>query len=224
MLGYLVRKWREARGSVPGRTPDRSEQPLRSELYSADQMEQHGEILAESHKDTRARGDDRLLPRLAENELVMMQACKLSTQAVEAERRITPAGEWLLDNFYLIEEQIRTVRAPSAQTATAGNCRDWRAAPRPASARLRYRAAKRSPTATAASMRTASIRFVAAYQRVTTLTLGELWAIPIMLRLALIENLRRVAVAHRGRLVRSQPGRVAGRTHDRRLRERTPRT
>jgi len=34
--------------------------------------------------------------------------------------------------------------------------------------------------------------FVAAYQTVTLLTLGELWAIPIMLRLALIENLRRV--------------------------------
>jgi hypothetical protein len=43
-------------------------------------------------------------------------------------------------------------------------------------------------------------RFVAAYQSVTTLKLGELWAIPIMLRLALIENLRRVAAgtaAHR---------------------------
>jgi len=34
--------------------------------------------------------------------------------------------------------------------------------------------------------------FVAAYQAVTVLKLGELWAIPIMLRLALIENLRRV--------------------------------
>ena len=37
-------------------------------------------------------------------------------------------------------------------------------------------------------------RFVAAYQSVTPLRLGELWAIPIMLRLALIENLRRMAV------------------------------
>src|SRR3546814_13961282 len=36
-------------------------------------------------------------------------------------------------------------------------------------------------------------RFIAAYQSVTPLTLGELWAIPIMLRLALIENLRRVS-------------------------------
>src|SRR6202008_1545632 len=36
--------------------------------------------------------------------------------------------------------------------------------------------------------------FVAAYQSIEPLTLGELWAIPIMLRLALIENLRRVGV------------------------------
>ncbi|WP_041272988.1 hypothetical protein [Desulforapulum autotrophicum] len=37
------------------------------------------------------------------------------------------------------------------------------------------------------------IGFVAAYQRVTFLKLGELGAIPIMLRIALIENLRRIA-------------------------------
>src|SRR5439155_10540321 len=34
--------------------------------------------------------------------------------------------------------------------------------------------------------------FVAAYQTVSPLKLGELWAIPIMLRLGLIENLQRV--------------------------------
>ena len=32
------------------------------------------------------------------------------TEAVAANRQITPAGEWLLDNFYLIEEQIRTAK------------------------------------------------------------------------------------------------------------------
>src|SRR5205814_3063670 len=37
--------------------------------------------------------------------------------------------------------------------------------------------------------------FVAAYQEVQPLRLGELWAVPIMLRLALLENLRRVVAA-----------------------------
>ena len=38
-------------------------------------------------------------------------------------------------------------------------------------------------------------RYTTAYQSIAHLTLGELWSIPIMLRLALIENLRRVAVS-----------------------------
>ena len=86
------------------------EPPLRSELFSADQMEQHGKALAASHKLAARRARDQLLARLAENEGVLIEACNLLTAAVKANRRITPAGEWLLDNFYLIEEQIRTAR------------------------------------------------------------------------------------------------------------------
>jgi hypothetical protein len=48
--------------------------------------------------------------RLAENEDVLIGSCNLLTEAVKAKRRIAPAGEWLLDNFYLIEEQIRTAK------------------------------------------------------------------------------------------------------------------
>src|SRR3990172_5590364 len=44
------------------------------------------------------------------NGKVLMGACNLLTAGVRANRRIVPAGEWLLDNFYLIEEQIRTAR------------------------------------------------------------------------------------------------------------------
>ena len=86
------------------------EPPLRSELFSSDQMDQHGKTLAGSHKLSLVRAPDRLLTRLAENENVLIGACKLLTAAVTANQRITPAGEWLLDNFYLIEEQIRTAK------------------------------------------------------------------------------------------------------------------
>jgi hypothetical protein len=55
-------------------------------------------------------GDDRLLPRLAENETILVETFTLITAALEMNRRIAPAGEWLLDNFYLIEEQVRTAR------------------------------------------------------------------------------------------------------------------
>jgi len=73
-------------------------------------MEQHGKILAASHKLSPGHAPDQLLTRLSENEDVMISARNLLTQAIKTDRRITPAGEWLLDNFYLIEEQIRTAR------------------------------------------------------------------------------------------------------------------
>jgi len=84
--------------------------PLRAELLSADQMKQHGRTLATAHELAQRWAPDRLLARLAENEKVLIDACKLLTEALAADRRIVPAGEWLLDNFYLIEEQIRTAR------------------------------------------------------------------------------------------------------------------
>jgi hypothetical protein len=84
------------------------EPPLRSELFSADQMEQHGKNLAGSHTlGSRQVVDQRLLTRLAENEIVLLEVHDLVTDAVKANRQIPPAGEWLLDNFYLIEEHIR---------------------------------------------------------------------------------------------------------------------
>jgi cyclic beta-1,2-glucan synthetase len=84
--------------------------PLRSELFSKDQMEQHGKTLAASHKLSPGHAPDQLLSRLSENEGVLISARALLANAVKTDRRITPAGEWLLDNFYLIEEQIRTAR------------------------------------------------------------------------------------------------------------------
>jgi hypothetical protein len=50
MFENLMRMWIAGRASSAWHLPDRSEQPLRSELYSADQMEHHGEKLAESHR------------------------------------------------------------------------------------------------------------------------------------------------------------------------------
>ena len=90
--------------------PFNDEPPLRAELFSADQMEQHGVRLASTHRLTPGRVPDHLLARLGANEGVLIETCDRLTTAVAANHRITPAGEWLLDNFYLVEEQIRTAR------------------------------------------------------------------------------------------------------------------
>ena len=175
------------------------EPPLRSELFSADQMEQHGKILAGQHQLSPRQAPDQLLSRLAENEDVLVGVRDLLAEAVKANRRITPAGEWLLDNFYLIEEQIRTAK----RHLPRGYSREL--------PRILNGSTAGLPRVYAIALETIShgdgrvdpgslSSFVAAYQTITGLTLGELWAIPIMLRLALIENLRRAATriaAHR---------------------------
>jgi cellobiose phosphorylase len=168
------------------------EQPLRSELFSADQMQLHGRDLAGSHALSPGRAaDHQLLTRLAENEAVLLEVRTMLAEAIKVNRRITPAGEWLLDNFYLIEEQIRTAR----RHLPKGYSREL--------PRLKYGPSSGLPRVYDIAQETISHgdgrvdpenlgSFVASYQAVSTLKLGELWAIPIMLRLALIENLRRV--------------------------------
>ncbi len=84
--------------------------PLRSELFSVSQLERHAEALAGWHQIDQGAGSDRLLVRLADNERVLLDAYQVVTDAVGVNRPVSPAGEWLLDNFYLIEEQIRTAR------------------------------------------------------------------------------------------------------------------
>ena len=112
---------------------------------------------------------------------------------------IAPAGEWLLDNFYLIEEQIRTAK----RHLPKGYSRELPCLLNGPSAGLPrvYDIALEIISHGDGRVDPENLSsFVAAYQSVTTLKLGELWAIPIMVRLALIENLRRVAAriaAHR---------------------------
>ena len=180
------------------------EPPLRSELFSSDQMKRHGRVLAESHNLRPGCPSNRLLTRLAENETVLIEAHKLLTEAVKADRRIVPAGEWLLDNFYLIEEQIRMAQRhlpkrysrelPHLLNGPSGGI------PRVYDIALEI-VSHGDGCADAESLS----NFVEAYQTVTDLKLGELWSIPIMLRLALIENLRRiVARIARGRMDRNR--------------------
>ncbi len=190
--GLLSHVWASLRGNDLTQKYACFEPPLRAELFSADQMEQHGKTLAGSHTLSPGHAPDRLLKRLAENEGLLIGVQSLLTEAVEANRRVTPAGEWLLDNFYLIEEQIRTARRhlPKGYSRELPRLMTGPSAALPrvydiALEMISHGDGRVDPEILS--------RFVAAYQTVTSLKLGELWAIPIMLRLALIENLRRVA-------------------------------
>jgi len=189
-LSSLWKKWIDRKTRPRTRA---SEPPLRDELFSVEQLRQHAIALAGQHQIDPRHGPNRLLLRLADNEQLLVQAYDLVAGAEAGGRRIGPAGEWLLDNFYLIEQQIRLTRLHLPRTYS-------RELPR-----LLNGAAAGFPRVYDIALELIAhvdgrvdaehvSHFVTAYQSVTPLTLGELWAIPIMLRLGLIENLRRVSV------------------------------
>ena len=147
-------------------------------------------MLAAQHRIITGRGSNRLLARLDQNEQIL-RTFNRGTLKVGEIRSVTPAAEWLLDNFYLIEEQIQTARRHLPRSYSrelprlAGG--DSAGLPRV------YDIVLELITHVDAQVDAEPLReFVAAYQTVSPLNLGELWAVPIMLRLALIENLRRV--------------------------------
>ena len=167
------------------------EQPLRGELLSIDLLKQSARNLAQNRRVENGSGPNLLLPRLASNEKILRDYNE-HTLEIEKNRRITPAAEWLLDNFHLIEEQIRTAqrhlpRGFNRQLPQLHNG-PWKNFPRV------YEIALAIVSHTDGRVDASHLTsFVAGYQEIVPLKLGELWAIPIMLRLALIENLRRVA-------------------------------
>ena len=184
----LIRQWRKRHF---GPHPNGHRAPLRAELFSTDQMEQHGKALARIHTLSHTAPSNRLLQQLDENEQLLMVSYDLLTAAVTARSRIAPAGEWLLDNFYLIEEQIRAARLhlPKGYSRELPRLARGPSSGLPRVYDLALEAISHGDGRVDAE---ALLKFVAAYQSVSPLTLGELWAIPIMLRLALIENLCRV--------------------------------
>jgi len=189
-LSLRWRAWRDAQALLRVRA---GEPPLRAELFNREQLRRHAIALAGRHELAPESGPNRLLLRLTDNEQALNEAYDLVVRAQGEGRRIAPAGEWLLDNFYLVEQQIRLTRLHLPQTysrelprlltgATAGFPRVYDIA-----LELISHVDGRIDAENVS-------HFVAAYQSVTPLTLGELWAVPIMLRLGLIENLRRVSV------------------------------
>lgn len=181
--------------NVWGSSPERlaageGEAPLRAELFGVAQLARHAAAVAAEHRVGTGRHSERLLDRLDANEK-NLRAFNRSTLAVNPGRRITPAAEWLLDNFYLIEEQIHMARRhlPRGYSRELPRLVAGRSAGLPRVYDLMLELISHVDAQIDAEPLAA---FIAAYQRSCSLKLGELWAIPIMLRLGLIENLQRV--------------------------------
>jgi cyclic beta-1,2-glucan synthetase len=192
-------------GQARPRSPWDDEAPIRAELFSVERLEEHALSLAAAQTVTpgETRGAS-LAKRLADNETMLVIAYRDIARAVDAGEAITPVAEWLIDNFHVVEKQIREIRAdlPTGY---------YRQLPKLAAGPF-TRYPRVFGVAWAFVAHTDSLfdpevlrRYLRAYQAVQPLTIGELWAVAITLRVVLVENLRRIAK----RVVDSRGGRSA---------------
>ncbi|MEO5648724.1 MAG: glucoamylase family protein [Ginsengibacter sp.] len=177
-------------GNSLRKSPDA--EPFRSELYNSNQMELHAGVVARSHKMLKTKPVEKLLRRLDNNAKTLLEVRNLLVDSIRSGKTITPAAEWLLDNFYLIEEQIVIARRhlPKRYSRGLPYLANGNSAGMPRVYDIVLEIISHSDGRV--DNKTLS-GFIAAYQTEKVLTLGELWAIPIMLKLAVIENLRRVS-------------------------------
>jgi len=178
------------------------QRPIRGELFGATRLAEHAEALARRHVvaptprpgwiKRRERGP--LLSRLDATERALTLARDALANASSAGAEVSPAGAWLLDNFFVVLEQVPEIRAtlPASyyqelpKLVDAGSLTGY---PRI------YDIVIELIAHTDGRLDESSIALmIGAYQRVTPLTLGELWAIPAMLRLGYLENIRRMSL------------------------------
>lgn len=175
------------------RHPERA-LPLRGELLSLEGLEERAKALAVVFTPVRTSraGRQDVLPRLADNLRILKSAYRSLAGDVRRGFGVPPAAEWILDNFHLVEAEahavewdlpVRYYRALPKITATefSGQARIHA---------LAVELIRRGDGRLDAERLT---RFILAFQTVTPLAIGELWAWPSMLKLALLENLRLLA-------------------------------
>ncbi|HXR97755.1 MAG TPA: glucoamylase family protein [Terriglobales bacterium] len=187
MLPLLLPNSRKRRAAAPA-------MPLRDALLSAEGLEERALALAaEFIVDPSPRRRSRsIFPRFDDNARRLREAHGILAGDVRNGRFVTSAAEWLLDNFHIVSAEIREIQRNLprhyyrelpmlAARNQARHARIYAVAIE----LIRHSDSQLDPQRLA--------RFLQSYQRVAPLTIGELWAWPSMLKLALIENLRRLA-------------------------------
>ncbi|MBS1109129.1 MAG: glycosyltransferase 36, partial [Anaeromyxobacteraceae bacterium] len=167
--------------------------PFRDELLSIERLEERARALAARFTvDPSRRMARSVFPRFDDNALVLRQAYRALAADVHRGEFVTPAGEWILDNYHLVDSEIRVVR----QNLPRGYYRELpklAARDLAGNARVYALAVELIRHSDSRLDRQQLARFLDGFQTVAPLTIGGLWAWPSMLKLALIENLRRLA-------------------------------
>ncbi len=169
--------------------------PIRGELLGAEHLGDRARALAQSQHLARRRHrwrPARLLRRLDETRRILDDAHARLADASDLEVDVGPAGEWLLDNFHVVQEHIREVR----ESLPRGYYREL---PELVGGTLSgyprvYELAITLISHTEGRIDLGNVDlFVGAFQEIAPLSIGELWAMPAMLRLGLLESVRRMA-------------------------------
>ncbi|HEX2784917.1 MAG TPA: glucoamylase family protein [Ilumatobacteraceae bacterium] len=168
-------------------------EPILGELFSVERLEQHARTLAAAQTvaDSPHKGHA-VQPRVAEDGRILVETYRTLARAIKDEREITPAAEWLVDNFPIVDEQLREIRDDlpphyyrELPKLSSGHLAGYPRVLGIAWAYIAHTDSRFDPE----SLR----RMTRAYQEVEPLTIGELWAIAISLRILLVDNLRRLA-------------------------------
>ena len=188
LTGFASRLFRRG----PPAPPWDNQEPVRQELFGVERLEEHARSLALSQAVAPGASKDRkLAARLAENEAVLFEAYQSISDAIAAGQAITPAAEWLLDNYHLVEMQIREIRSdlPPGYYRQLPKLAEGPFKGYPRVFGLAWAFVAHTDSHFDSDL---LCNVVQAYQEVQALTIGELWAVPISLRIVLIENLRRL--------------------------------
>ncbi|MGL4294462.1 MAG: DUF3131 domain-containing protein, partial [Aestuariivirga sp.] len=178
---------------VPGVWQDSA--PIRADLFGTERLEHHAQSLASAQPIATGRPlhVQPLGQRVKENADILLQAYRTCAQALQAGQVVSPAAEWLLDNFHLVEQQLRQIRddLPPGYYRQLPKLSEGPFAGYPRVFGLTWAYVAHTDSLMSGPV---LARFVRAYQEVQPLKIGELWAVAITLRIVLVENMRRLAV------------------------------
>ncbi|WP_237355721.1 GH36-type glycosyl hydrolase domain-containing protein [Xanthobacter sp. YC-JY1] len=190
MLSHLL----SAFGRAPASSPW-DQQPIREELFGAERLEEHARSLASAQMvEPRLARGHALSARLADNGAILLAAYRAIATSVAEGGAITPSAEWLIDNYHLVEKQIREIRSdlPPGYYRQLPKLAGGPFAGYPRVFGVAWAFVAHTDSRFDPEMLS---RYLTAYQEIQPLTIGELWAVSITLRIVLIENLRRLAQA-----------------------------
>ena len=174
-----------ARGAV--------EPPIRSEIFGPQRFAQHGRSLGQTHRASKStRRSANFFPRIKRNLIALREAHHYIGVQASTGYDISPAAEWLLDNFHLIEAQLTEINAglPRSYFLALPKLLDEPLAGLPRVYGVAWAFVAHTDGAFDEAM---LVEFLSAYQETRELNLSEMWALPTTLRVVLIENLRRLA-------------------------------